>query len=70
VFAEQGHLCAVPDCYQPAAELDHIVSLAEGGSDDIDNLQGLCTTHHQEKTRAEAVRGQRRRHGNEPDDAA
>ena len=33
--------------------LDHIKPLAEGGTNDRSNLQGLCGRHHDEKTRAE-----------------
>jgi 5-methylcytosine-specific restriction enzyme A len=40
-----------------ATERDHKVSLAEGGNDDQDNEQGLCSPHHREKTLAEALRG-------------
>ena len=31
-------------------ELDHIVPLYKGGTDDRSNLQGLCRTHHKAKT--------------------
>lgn len=41
--------------------LDHIVSVAEGGPDTIDNAQWLCGPCHDTKTRAEANRGRARR---------
>ena len=45
-------LCAV--CQRaPSVELDHIVPLSLGGSDDGDNLQGLCKACHREKTARE-----------------
>lgn len=42
-------------------ELDHIVPLAEGGANEISNLQWLCSRHHSIKTRAEIRRGIERR---------
>lgn len=41
-------------------ERDHIVPLAEGGSDTISNLQILCKGCHRTKTLAEIKRGQQR----------
>ena len=37
-----------------AAQLEHIVPLCEGGTDDPDNLQGLCACCHAVKSAAEA----------------
>lgn len=42
-------------------ELDHIVPVAEGGTDGLDNLQWLCPSCHAEKSRREAARGISRR---------
>ena len=36
-----------------ATELDHIVALANGGTNDEDNLQGLCAACHEIKTTAD-----------------
>jgi 5-methylcytosine-specific restriction enzyme A len=36
---------------------DHIIPLAEGGTDGPGNVQGLCGDCHQAKTQAEAQRG-------------
>ena len=36
---------------RPAVEVDHIIPLFKGGADDWCNLQGLCLTCHQQKTR-------------------
>jgi len=44
-----------------ATEVDHIVNVAEGGSDDDMNLQAICTECHGVKTQAEARRGAARR---------
>lgn len=41
-------------------ECDHIVPQAEGGSDDMVNLQWLCIPCHEAKTKAESARGIRR----------
>lgn len=38
-------------------EVDHIINVAEGGSDEESNLQSLCVPCHQAKTAAEAARG-------------
>ena len=38
-------------------EVDHIVNLAQGGSDDDANLQALCAPCHQAKTATEAAQG-------------
>jgi 5-methylcytosine-specific restriction enzyme A len=37
-------------CGRRAADVDHIVSHADGGTDDDSNLQALCTYHHRQKT--------------------
>lgn len=42
-------------------ELDHIVPVAEGGTDGLDNLQWLCSACHAEKSRRETARGISRR---------
>lgn len=42
-------------------ELDHIIPVAEGGTDGLDNLQWLCPSCHAEKSRREAARGISRR---------
>jgi 5-methylcytosine-specific restriction endonuclease McrA len=54
VFAEQSYICAVDGCSLLCTELDHVINLASGGTDERSNLQGLCTDHHREKTEREA----------------
>ena len=39
---------------------DHVIPLAEGGTDDRGNLSGMCALHHTEKTAAESARAQGR----------
>lgn len=34
-------------------EVDHIVRVEDGGTDDLNNLQGLCEEHHYKKTQQE-----------------
>lgn len=41
-------------------ELDHIIPVAEGGSDELDNAMWLCIPCHKVKTQAEAKRGRAR----------
>lgn len=36
--------------YKEAAEVDHIIPLAKGGTDAMDNLEGICKPCHEEKT--------------------
>ncbi len=50
---EQGRVTA-------ATELDHIVPKAEGGADDLANLQALCGDCHKDKTAHESARAQGR----------
>ena len=45
----------------PFDEVDHIKPKFEGGTDDHDNLEGLCRACHGRKTEAEAARAQGRR---------
>lgn len=42
-------------------QLDHIVPVAEGGADTLDNLQWLCPECHRQKTLGEIRRGHARR---------
>lgn len=36
---------------QPSVEVDHIIPVSKGGTDERDNLQGACAECHDEKTR-------------------
>ena len=45
---------------EPATVRDHIVPLAEGGTEDPANVQPLCAACHARKTERESVRGQHR----------
>jgi 5-methylcytosine-specific restriction enzyme A len=49
-------------CVNEAAQVDHIVPLAEGGGHELENLAAICVPHHAVKIKAEAARGRARRH--------
>lgn len=53
---------AIPLMHRAEAdEVDHIIPMAEGGTDDLTNLRAINADHHREKTREEARRGAARR---------
>lgn len=66
VRRRSGGYCELPGCELPLSAVDHIIPRAEGGSDALDNLQGICSPHHDEKTQQEAARGRLRRSGRRP----
>ena len=43
-----------------ASQRDHKIPLAEGGTDDEANEQGLCDACHEAKSLAESIRGRGR----------
>jgi 5-methylcytosine-specific restriction protein A len=45
-------LCQSQGCRRPATDVDHVVALAKGGTDDLDNLRAYCTSCHSKKTAA------------------
>lgn len=45
-----------PDCSGVATVVDHIQPVAEGGTDDLENLQSACDPCHDPKTQTEAKR--------------
>ncbi len=49
--------------YTPAEEVDHVVPLAHGGTDDWSNLQSLCRDCHRIKSAREAGKQPMRRIG-------
>jgi 5-methylcytosine-specific restriction protein A len=46
-----------------AHAVDHIMSKAKGGTDDLDNLQAICRACHLDKTLTELGRRRKRRIG-------
>ena len=60
VLERDGYLCVTCEAngfIEPATDVDHIVSKAHGGSDELDNLQSLCRACHKDKTRVESSNG-------------
>lgn len=51
-----GEIVAERPCYNLATVVDHIIRKNKGGTDDMDNLQGLCEECHNRK-RADESRG-------------
>jgi len=43
-------LCQTPGCNNEARHVDHVRSLARGGTHDEGNLQALCASCHSRKT--------------------
>lgn len=41
--------------YTAAAEVDHVVPKSQGGTDEIGNLQSICTACHRTKTQTESM---------------
>lgn len=63
VMTRDNYLCQVCKSrgyLTPANEVDHVVPKAEGGGDDIGNLQAICRKCHSEKTACESRRGAER----------
>lgn len=59
VLARANGMCEIlgPSCSEIATDADHIVPVAEGGTDDLSNFQAGCPPCHKAKTQAEAARG-------------
>jgi 5-methylcytosine-specific restriction endonuclease McrA len=54
--------CAYPGCTNPAAEVDHVIPVAECYRAGVNphtrsNLQGLCSPHHAAKTEQDKAAG-------------
>lgn len=56
IAASQSFCCAACDTMLPdVAEIDHVLRLADGGTDDINNLIALCSTCHSVKSHMEVI---------------
>jgi len=56
IAAQQGWKCKECGLVLPATyEVDHIVRLQHGGSNEIENLQALCPSCHRNKTMMETM---------------
>lgn len=49
-----------PRCTVNAVQVDHVISVEHGGSDDLTNLQSTCKPCHDQKTAREAAAGRNR----------
>ena len=47
--------CVKAGLVTQGTEVDHVINLESGGTDDLDNLQTICAPCHQAKTVAEAL---------------
>ena len=47
-------------CGRPATQVDHVVSLGQGGTHALANLRGICKRCHDAKTAREAAAARRR----------
>ena len=43
-------VCRHPGCTELSTDVDHVVPKSQGGTDTMENLQGLCHGHHSLKT--------------------
>jgi 5-methylcytosine-specific restriction endonuclease McrA len=60
VLREQP-ICAVDGCAGGASEVDHIVPLSRGGAPyDRQNLRGLCSDHHRQRSSQQGAEAKRR----------
>ena len=56
LFWSQCVVCRQEMRSTPVAEFDHILPLELGGSNEPENIQGLCVAHHKIKTAADVKR--------------
>ncbi|MAG66595.1 MAG: HNH endonuclease [Pseudomonadales bacterium] len=54
IFLRDGYTCQHCGKVTHELELDHIVNVAQGGTDDDENLQSLCVPCHKQKTAMES----------------
>lgn len=54
IFKRDKYTCQVCGRVGGELELDHIVNVARGGTDDDTNLQTICNACHKPKTHAES----------------
>ena len=61
VLRRDGHECQIrgPQCLVAATEVDHIVNVASGGTDDPENLRAACRPCNRAKAQAEAAAARR-----------
>lgn len=55
IFLRDGYTCQCCGRVTHELELDHIVNVAQGGTEDDSNLQSLCVPCHKKKTAQEST---------------
>lgn len=57
IFKRDMYTCQI--CHRTGGdlELDHIINIASGGTDEPNNLQTLCSQCHKQKTQTESQTG-------------
>lgn len=58
IAVRDGSSCYL--CGAPAVQVDHVVPLAEGGSNDLENGGCICDPCHADKSAREKLRGYQR----------
>ena len=58
ILKRDGHTCQ--RCGDKGNEVNHIIPVTEGGTDDLENLETLCASCHQPETVAQTTRAVRR----------
>ena len=64
ILERDGHQCQLrlPDvCTGRASQVDHIISVADGGSDEPGNLRSVCRKCHARRTARQGLEARRRR---------
>ena len=56
VMRRSGGICETDGCTRAGKEIDHVLAVALGGSNDPENLRLLCREHHAEKTAQDVAR--------------
>lgn len=51
VLARDNYKCRNPSCDNEGTDVDHIIAKILGGTDDLENLQALCSKCHKKKTK-------------------
>lgn len=55
ILIRDDYTCCVCGLITKDLEVDHIVNVAQGGTDDDDNLQAICIPCHKTKTARESA---------------
>ena len=55
LWLSQGRRCNLCGCMNAKLEVDHIAPLCTGGSNELENLQIICSTCHAQKTTIEGL---------------